>query len=45
MTESMRTNAPILMEAKKVTKRFGGLIALGDLDIVVRQNRLPASLA
>jgi len=31
---------PILMEAKKVTKRFGGLIALGDLDIVVRQNQI-----
>jgi len=31
---------PILMEAKKVTKRLGGLIALGDLDIVVRQNQI-----
>lgn len=39
MTEQANER-PILLEARKVTKRFGGLIALGDLDLVIRQNQI-----
>lgn len=40
MTASPTAEKPTVLHANRVTKRFGGLIAVSDLDLIIRKNEI-----